>query len=89
MTQHVSAQTGKLFGGYYDNQLGISESIDINVFDTPGFDDANIENIAKNKLLIANSLQEDIHLVIYLSALPRFDAKQQGYLKISKSGVCF
>ena len=81
VTQNVSAQTGKLFGGYYDNDIGLSESIDINVFDTPGFDDANVANIEKNKVLIANSLQEDIHMVIYLSSLSRIDAKQQGKYK--------
>ena len=80
VTQNVSAQTGKLFGGYYDSEMGLpdGDSIDINVFDTPGFDDANVFNIERNKVLIANSLQEDIHMVIYLSSSQRIDAKQQG-----------
>ena len=66
MTQNVKVATGELFGGLYDRELGLDKSVTINVFDTPGFADANIDNIRKNKLLIASSLKNDIDMVIYL-----------------------
>ena len=54
VTENVFAQSGFLFGGLYDEELGLSSSMKINVFDTPGFADADIDNIRKNKLLIAS-----------------------------------
>ena len=48
------AGTGLLFGGLYDKELGLSKPTKINVFDTPGFADANIENVRKNKELFHN-----------------------------------
>jgi len=77
VTQNVFAQTGNLFGGLYDKELGLTKSLKINVFDTPGFADANIENVRKNKLLIASSLKNDIHMVIFLTSGPRLDADNQ------------
>ena len=73
VTQNVYAQNGKLFGGLYDKELGLTKSLSINVFDTPGFSDANIENIRKNKLLIASAIKHQIHMIIFLVG-PRFDA---------------
>ena len=52
--------------------------MDINIFDTPGFADADINNVRKNKLLIASSLKNDIHMVIFLTAGARLDADNQG-----------
>ena len=51
--------------------------IKINVFDTPGFADSNVEQIRQNKLLIASSLRKDIHAVIFLTANDRFEATSQ------------
>jgi len=42
VTQVISATTGTLFNGMYDEELGLTEPMKINVYDTPGFDDANI-----------------------------------------------
>jgi predicted GTPase len=77
VTQNVKANSGNLFGGLYNKELGVPENVKINVFDTPGFSDANIENIVKNKLLIASSLKNDIHMIIFLVPSPRFDAANQ------------
>jgi len=49
----------------------------INVFDTPGFSDTSIDNIRKNKLLIASSLKNNIHMIIFVSPNPRFDNNNQ------------
>ena len=49
----------------------------INIFDTPGFADSDIDQLRKNKLLIATSLRKDIHVVIFLTSNPRFDEAQQ------------
>merc|ERR1712130_11740 len=76
VTRNVYAQNGKLFGGLYDKELGLTKSLSINVFDTPGFSDANIENIRKNKLLISSAIKHQIHMIIYLVG-PRFDANIQ------------
>ena len=61
----------------FDEELGLSESIKINVYDTPGFDDANIENIQKNKLLIATTLKYDIDVIIYITTDARFKETNQ------------
>ena len=63
VTQNVYAASGKLFGGYYDKELGLDRPVTVNVFDTPGFADADIQKIKKNKLLIASSLKNDIDMV--------------------------
>ena len=63
VTQNVYAANGKLFGGLYDRELGLSKSLSINVFDTPGFADSNIDNVRKNKLLIASAIKNDIHMI--------------------------
>ena len=52
MTQNVYAQTGFLFGGLYDKELGLRKPLKVNIFDTPGFADVDIDNIRKNKILI-------------------------------------
>ena len=57
--------------------VGLSEPMKINVFDTPGFADAEITNIRKNKLLIASSLKNNIDMIIFLSPNPRFDQNNQ------------
>ena len=49
----------------------------INVFDTPGFSDAEITNIRKNKLLIASSLKNNIDMIVFISPNPRFDQNNQ------------
>ena len=77
MTENVYAQTGTLFGGRYDADLGLNSSIKINVFDTPGFSDTNVDNIRKNKFLIASSLKNNIHMIIFVSPNPRFDNNNQ------------
>ena len=45
MTQNVYAQTGFLFGGLYDKELGLRKPLKVNIFDTPGFADVDIDNI--------------------------------------------
>ena len=57
VTQSVKARSGLLFGGLYDKELGLTKPLKINVFDTPGFADADIGNIRKNKLLIGTSIR--------------------------------
>jgi len=65
-----------------DNELGLTKSMKINVFDTPGFADADVNNIRKNKLLIGTSLKYNINLVIFLTSNPRFDQNLQNMLKL-------
>ena len=67
---------------FSDKELGLSKALKINVFDTPGFADADISNIRKNKLLIGTSLKYNIHLVIFLTANPRFDQNLQNMLNL-------
>jgi len=81
-TQNIYAQTGTLFGGYYDKELGLSEPLKVNVFDTPGFADSDPENIKKNKLLIASAIKNDIHMIIFLTSNARFDAGNQDALEM-------
>jgi len=81
-TQNISVASGLLFGGRYDSDLGLSESIKINVFDTPGLKDSNVTNVRKNKLLIATALQQKIDMVIILTVTPRFDDDIQSTLRM-------
>jgi hypothetical protein len=46
VTRNIQAHKGTLFGGKYDKQLGLEESLRINVFDTPGFADSDIEKLS-------------------------------------------
>ena len=66
VTQVIRGQQGTLFDGHFDELLGLEEPMKINVFDTPGFLDANINNIEKNKLLIATTLKFDIDVVLFI-----------------------
>ena len=54
------------FGGNYAKR-GI-KSIPIKVYDTPGFKDADPDNIEKNKLLISGMVLDKIH--VYLLLVP-------------------
>merc|ERR1712136_278624 len=81
-TQNIYAHTGRLFGGYYDKELGLSEPKKVNVFDPPGFAAFNPDNIKKNKLLIASAIKNDIHMIIFLISGSRFDAGNQDALEM-------
>ena len=67
VTQNIHAAKGLLFGGLYDDELGLDEPMKVNVFDTPGFSDAQLGNLQKNKLLIATALKYNIHMVVFVS----------------------
>ena len=60
VTSDIKGQTGILFGGHYDKELGLSKPQRINVYDTPGFDDSDKSQLEKNKLLISTTLKYDI-----------------------------
>ena len=84
VTQEVKARKGFLFNGTYDNELNFHNPLKINVFDTPGFADADLNNLRKNKLLIGTSLKMNIHLVLFVQALilnPKLNSKV--YLKFT------
>merc|ERR1712227_1164591 len=81
-TQSLAVGSGALFGGRYDRELGLEKSIKINVFDTPGFMDSNIDNVRKNKLLIATAIKKEIDMLIIMTSNGRFDESVQNTLRI-------
>lgn len=80
VTHAVRRCDGYLFGGLYDEILGINKQ-KVTIFDTPGFGDTDINNIEKNKLLIASSIQREVTAVIYLLKGSRFSSVNQASLK--------
>merc|ERR1712227_1002509 len=81
-TQSLAVGSGTLFGGRYDRELGLKESIKINVFDTPGFMDTNIDNLRKNKLLIATAIKKEIDMLVIMTSTGRFDESVQNTLRL-------
>jgi len=81
-TQSLAVGSGTLFGGRYDRELGLEKSIKINVFDTPGFMDSNIDNVRKNKLLIATAIKKEIDMLIIMTSNGRFDESVQNTLRM-------
>merc|ERR1711962_1028633 len=75
-TQTVDGFPGTIYNSHY-RKHGID--VKIRIFDTPGFGDADPDNIYKNKLLIANLLKEEVHAVIHLIQ-NRFDEANQQIL---------
>ena len=53
------------------------------IFDTPGFRDADIDNLEKNKFLIASIMSDDIHAYVLL-LFNRVDQGAQGNISYNK-----
>merc|ERR1719284_2048184 len=82
VTSDIKGQTGILFGGHYDKELGLSKPQRINVYDTPGFDDSDKSQLEKNKLLISTTLKYDIDVVLLIIPQARMDQNNQIALKM-------